>query len=110
MGLRAGLLDRRIRLQRRSAVPDTYGQAVEKWDDIATVWARVEPIAGREPFGQQQFVAKGDVRFTIRFRNDLTPLDRIVYGEREYDVLSVLEVGRGEALQIVAETRAEPVT
>jgi SPP1 family predicted phage head-tail adaptor len=107
MALRAGLLDRRIVLERRSETVDTSGQAVEVYDPIGTVWARVEPLGGREGFGQQQWVAVGDVRFTIRFRDDITPLHRVSYNGQFFDVVSVAEEGRREALLIVARARAE---
>lgn len=107
MTIRAGLLDRRIRLERRIDRVDDVGQVVSDWVLRAEVWARVEPIAGRESYGEQQFVATGDLRFTIRWRDDVTPLERVVYDGRDYDVLSVVETGRREGLVIVAQARAE---
>ena len=107
MTVRAGLLDRRVRLDRRHEETDDSGQSVVRWLPLATVWARVEPLGGREGFGQQQWVATGDLRFTIRWRDDLTPLHRVVHAGRAYDVVSVAEDGRREALLIVARGRAE---
>ena len=107
MALRAGLLDRRVALERRVEVTDDSGQAASHFVAVATVWARVEPLGGREGFGQQQWVASGDVRFTIRWRPDVTPLHRVVHEGREYDVVSVAEDGRREALLIVGRTRTE---
>jgi SPP1 family predicted phage head-tail adaptor len=107
MALRAGLLDRRVALERRIDVTDDSGQAVDHFVRVATVWARVEPLGGREGFGQQQFVATGDLRFTIRWRDDVTPLHRIVHEGVPYDVVSVGDDGRHEALLIVARGRAE---
>ena len=107
MALRAGLLDRRVTLERRVEVVDASGQAVIQWLPLATVWARVEPLGGREGFGQQQFVATGDLRFTIRWRDDVTPLHQVTYGGVPYDVVSVAEDGRREALLIVCRGRTE---
>ena len=107
MTLRAGPLDRRVRLERRFEETDASGQSVVRWLPLATVWARVEPLGGREAFGQQQWVATGDVRFTIRWRDDVTPLHRVVHEGRAYDVVSVAEDGRREALLVVARARAE---
>ena len=91
----------------RIDVTDDSGQAVEHFVRVATVWARVEPLGGREGFGQQQFVATGDLRFTIRWRDDVTPLHRVVHEGVTYDVVSVADEGRHEALLIVARGRAE---
>lgn len=107
MALRAGLLDRRIVLERRSEAVDASGQSVESYDPIGTVWARVEHLGGQEGFGQQQTVATGEVRFTIRWRGDVTPLHRVSYSGIPYDVVSVAEEGRREALLIVARGRTE---
>jgi SPP1 family predicted phage head-tail adaptor len=43
-----GKLDKRIKLQSRSATLDDYGQQIDSWSDVATVWANVKPIGGRE--------------------------------------------------------------
>ncbi len=107
MTLRAGLLDRQVRLERRFEDTDDSGQAVVRWLPLATVWARVEPLGGREGFGQQQFVATGDLRFTIRWRDDVTPLHRVVHEDVPYDVVTVAEDGRREALLIVGRGRTE---
>jgi len=105
--LRAGLLARRVRLERRVEETDDSGQSRERWLPLAEVWARVEPLGGREGFGQQQWVATGDVRFTIRWRADVTPLHRVVYDGQVFDVMTVAEEGRREALLIVGRARAE---
>lgn len=107
MSIRAGLLDRRIRIERRVERVDDSGQVVLDWVKRAEVWARVEPLGGRENFGQDQFVATGDLRFTIRWRSDVTPLERIVYDGREYDIVTVADVGRREALLVVGSARTE---
>jgi SPP1 family predicted phage head-tail adaptor len=105
--VRAGLLDRRVRLERRLEETDNSGQSVPRWLPLAEVWARVEPLGGREGFGQHQFVATGDLRFTIRWRDDVTPLHRVIHDGVAYDVVSVAEDGRREALLIVARGRTE---
>lgn len=107
MPARAGLLDRRVRLERRHEQVDDSGQAVQVWLPLAEVWARVEPLGGREGFGQQQFVATGDLRVTIRWRGDVTPLHRVVHEGRPYDVVSVAEDGRREAILLVVRGRTD---
>lgn len=107
MTVRAGLFDRRVRLERRIEETDPSGQVLVHWTPLAEVWARVEPLGGREGFGQEQWVATGDVRFTVRWRDDVDPLHRVVHEGRAYDVVSVAEDGRREALLIFARGRAE---
>jgi SPP1 family predicted phage head-tail adaptor len=105
--VRSEQLDRRVRLERRIEETDDSGQSLVRWLPLAEVWARAEPLGGREGFGQEQWVASGDVRFTVRWREDVTPLHRVVHEGREYDVVSVAEDGRRQALLIVARARTD---
>lgn len=108
MPIRAGLLRDLVRLERLVQERDEVGQAVQRWALLqpdGEVWARVEPLGGREGFGQQQNVAMGDVRFTIRIRFDLSPLDRVVHRGRAFDIVTTAE--DGDALLIVGKARAE---
>lgn len=107
MALAAGRLNRRITLERREEKVDSHGQNVVSYSPLATVFAAVEPVGGSKGFGQQQFVSTGDLRFTIRWRPDVTPLHRVVYDGVAYDVQSVAEDGKREALLILGRGRAE---
>ncbi|MCA9467679.1 MAG: head-tail adaptor protein, partial [Nitrospira sp.] len=42
-----------------------------------------------------------------RYRADLTPIDRLSYAGRTYDVTGVVEIGRREGLEIYSKARAE---
>jgi len=106
--MNAGRMDRRITLQRKSSSQDSFGQPIETWADISTVWAEVVPVSGNERFVSQQVIAEADTLFKIRYMSGLTPLDRVVYDGRTYDVKGVIEIGRRrEGMQIAAMTRAE---
>lgn len=94
--MRAGKLDRQIVLQRVTEAPDGggYGEPVKTWATLATVWAWLETLTGRESYGAgQERVSWADVRFTIRARADLaiTTKDRVSYGGKTYDILAVQE-------------------
>ncbi|MCK9497108.1 MAG: phage head closure protein [Dehalococcoidia bacterium] len=99
--MRAGRLDRRITLQRFTATQDAYGEPIETWADYVTVWARVEPLRGRERFEAQREHAEVDTRFHLRYRDDLTVEDRITYEGDLYDIEAILETGRHEGLEIL---------
>lgn len=99
--MRAGRLDRRITFQRFASTQDEFGQPIETWSDYATVWARVEPLRGRERFEAQREHAEVDTRFHIRYRADITVLDRIAYEGDLYDIEAVIETGRHQGLEIL---------
>lgn len=71
-------LRHRVLLQRRATGADAAGQALQSWQDVATVWAAVEPIRGAEWFAAGQEQASADVRVTIRHRTDVTSAWRVV--------------------------------
>ena len=86
-----GTLDQRVSLERLSGGFDDLGQPIEAWSVLATVWAAVEPQAGRE------FVAGGaaqtelTTKIRIRWLAGLTSGDRVTHDGRVYDVQSVID-------------------
>jgi len=109
----AGKLDRRIRLESATTTRGLDGHPVRTWSLLREVWAELRPIRGQEGFPAQQFAAKAEVTFRIRYTYGLDPLPnpsedmRIVYEGRSYDIVSVTEIGRREGLDITATARAE---
>lgn len=97
-----GRLDRRITIEQPTASQDAYGEPVESWGALATVWAQVQPLRGEERFEAQQVGAERTVRFRIRYRSDVTEQMRVVYDGDVYDITAVLELGRREGLEILA--------
>jgi SPP1 family predicted phage head-tail adaptor len=118
--MRAGRLDRRIILQRRSSDLTPSGEPVNTWSNIATRWASVGPVRGTEQFAIPQITAKELVEIGIRYSAqtaDLHPGDRVVFPSSAdpaatptavYDILAVHEVGRREGQKIVAERQPVP--
>ena len=106
--MRAGRLDRRITLQRKTQAENSFGEPVEAWVDMATVWAEKLPLRGSTAFAANQRLAEAETKWRIRYRQNLTPLDRIIDDEgRPCDVLGVLEIGRRVGLEIYTKRRAE---
>lgn len=105
--MRAGRLDRKITILERVIEKNSFGEHVASYDSLATVCAEAKPASGSERYVAQQFVAEITHIFTIRYRNDVTPLNRIRFDGRDFDILAVLEIGRREGLAINAKARAE---
>jgi SPP1 family predicted phage head-tail adaptor len=105
--MRAGALDRTITIQRKTLTQDETGAPVESWAVYATVCASKKDLRGSERFASQQVMADADTQFRIRYLSGITPMDRILCEGRTYDVKSVLEFGRREGMDIMAQTRAE---
>jgi SPP1 family predicted phage head-tail adaptor len=60
MPLTAGRLDRRISIESKTVVQDEFGQPVETWAELATVWAHKRDIRANERFRAQQEIALGN--------------------------------------------------
>ena len=89
--MQSGRLNRRVTLQRKTAATDAYGAEVASWTDVATVWAAIEPLTGREFFASRQINAEITTRVVIRYLTGIVPAMRIVHGTRLYDILSVID-------------------
>lgn len=103
--MEAGSLRRRVTIQQRvAAVQDSYGAEAVCWADVATVWAAVEPILGREFVEARQLTAELTTRIRIRYRAGITPAMRVLHGSEVYEVVSVQHV-RSENREIVLMCR-----
>lgn len=91
--MRAGRLRHRVELQRAEDGIDGYGEQTPTWRTLATVWAAIEPLTGREYFLANQNNSEVSGRITLRALPDfrLTPKDRVRYGTRLFDIQSVIE-------------------
>ena len=91
--MKAGELRHRVTLQHATTSQDEYGEAIESWSELDTVWAAVEPMQGREFLEGRRLEQEVTTRIRIRYRDDLQPLVlRATWGSHTYDVVAVLEV------------------
>jgi len=89
----AGRMRHRVSIQQVTETKDTYGATTRTWATIATVWAAIEPIAGREYFYAQQVQSNVSHRVTIRHRAGVTPKMRIMHDSRTFEIESVRNLG-----------------
>ncbi len=103
--LDAGRLRDRITIQTKSVTRDAYGAEVVTWTTLATVWASVETLSGREYLatisgGIPQVRSERLSRVVIRYRPDVRETMQISYGTRTLRIERVLEVERRETLHL----------
>lgn len=100
--MRAGDLRHRVTIQEKQVTKNSYGEEVITWQDVATVWAAVEPLRGREFLEAQRAGAEVTTRIRIRHRDGIRPEMRVVQGNHTYDIKAVLDVGgRGRELHLM---------
>lgn len=101
--MRLGPLRHRVTFEKRKTGRDEFGQPLEGWDVVATLWASVEPISGRELMSAQQVQAEVTHRIRCRYRAGLEASQRIVYDGRPFDIQSVINPREiGASLEILA--------
>ena len=102
MKLAAGDLDQRVTLQHVVVSRSATGAEVQTWQDIATVYASVRPLRGREFFAAGETQAAVDVRVLIRYRDDVTREMRVLHRGKPLDIVSVIDQdSRRESLELM---------
>lgn len=101
--MRAGSLRHRVTLQRQELVFGEFGAPLHNkvWKDVATVWASVEAVNGREFFASQQVQSEVTHKVTIRFLPGVTADMRIVHGGRVFGIVAPLPDNRGTRLVLM---------
>ena len=85
-------LKHRVTVQQNQPTINAFGEETEQWVTIATVWASVEPLKGREFFAAQKENAETTVRITIRYRMGITADMRIKFGNKVFEINAVIDV------------------
>jgi SPP1 family predicted phage head-tail adaptor len=107
----SGVLDRRLTIRRAALAPNAFNEAIETWSDYATVWAKRMDASANESYRAQEVGAEITARFTVRWSSQaatISPVDRVSFGGREYNITAVRDVGRNQWREIDAVARAQP--
>jgi SPP1 family predicted phage head-tail adaptor len=110
----AGRLRHRVTLQQLPAnrTPSPRGQLPSNWATVATFWADVAPLQGRELSNAQQIKATVTHRLTMRWPGSsltITPSMRFTWGSRIFNIVAVLNADeRNRRLDIIAEEQKVP--
>ncbi len=92
-----GALDKRITIQQCVITQDDSGAPVSTWSDVATVWAHVHPLSGRELQIAQSTYAEVShqivIRYLATFANSLAVAAmRVVYSGRYFNIIASIDV------------------
>jgi SPP1 family predicted phage head-tail adaptor len=101
--MQAGKLDRKIVIQESTQGQTAAGEVTNSISTHATVWANVRQVAGREPFRGEREIAQADTIFKIRYLSTVTPKMQISYNGLIYNIISINELGRREAMEIMTQ-------
>lgn len=85
----AGKLKNRITLQELVIVEDGSGGQTRTWKTIQSVWAALRQTGGGESYQNDRLTATANFKATIRYRADISPVNRIVFRGLAYQIRSV---------------------
>jgi SPP1 family predicted phage head-tail adaptor len=85
---------------------DDYGQTLDTWITVATTWAAIEPLRGREYFAARAEHADVTTRIRIRYRDNIDRTMRVRYASTEFEIGHIIhpEFARKE-LQLMCKER-----
>lgn len=86
--INAGELNKLVTLQVPEQIRDSYGEEIITWQNVTTLWAKIQPLTGRELYAAQQLHAESKVKIIIRYRSDMDTTKRLFYGNRYFYILS----------------------
>lgn len=84
-----GSLRSELSLQVATPTPDGLGGHTESWAEIATVFARIEPVSATSVYGPDQMVETVTHRVTLRWRNGVAAGMRFARQGRIFDIVTV---------------------
>ena len=107
--MESGRLRHRVDIEVGVPVQDGSGDPVLTWEPVATVWASVSPIRGREAtFAGEQVLGETDTRIIVRYgpaTEQITPNHRIVHQGAIFNVVQVAHVNLGQrTIEIMAKS------
>lgn len=83
----AGKLRHRIAVAPLQRGRDAIGGVTEEAGAPFYLWAHVEPIGAQERFEGAKFTVRPDIRVLIRYRADIRHRDRVIWRDREYEIV-----------------------
>ena len=79
----------------RRTVTVEHGISQERWETVFSCWCGVEPLSGREFWQAAAINRENEVRFTIRYRKDISAEMRIRLEGIVSDITSILDKKTG---------------
>ena len=100
--IRSGRLRHRVALQQPTTTRNSTGEPIVTWTTVATVWAEVLDLRGREYIASQEAHSEVGTKITIRYRSDLDLTWRAVFGTRLFDIQQIADLkGHNAILELM---------
>lgn len=90
--MRPSVLRRRLTLEEMQRVSDDGGGFVESWAAVATIFANVRPVGGRESVEHDRLAGRITHEVVLRYRAGVVPAMRFRSEARIYEILAATDV------------------
>jgi len=87
-----GQMSHRIQIQRYYEVADAFGELTKTYHELATVWAKITPLTGKERVEALKVQAETTHSILIRYRSDVEPNMRILYDGRYMEITAAINL------------------
>ena len=91
--MRAGPMRQRITIETPTETQAADGSITRTWETFITVWASIEPLAGREYFAAAREQADVSHRIRMRYTEGITHKTRVSFESRIFEIESVINTG-----------------
>ena len=99
--LDAGILNKRIMLQKVVETSDGEGGYTEVWQDVKKCWAQIKPFGAKQVFEYKSLNVKATHRIKVRANIIVEENYRICYKTRTFEVLTVENEDEAEVVKWV---------
>lgn len=88
--MQLGKLNKRISIISTTQVSDGMGGFNETDTTVATIWAAIWPLTGKEQLQSQQTAMEISHRIRIRYRSGMLSSYRLKFGTRYFNIVSII--------------------
>lgn len=107
-----GDLRHKIKLQTKTLSGTHFDSIdfIDEFTDVADVWAAIENVSGEEIFSKINTDEAITHRFYIRYRNDITQENWILYKDERYKIVNITNIAeRNKYLVLEANIKGDDV-
>jgi SPP1 family predicted phage head-tail adaptor len=96
-------MDRVAVILSRTLSQNSYGEQIETFTALDTVWAEKIELSGQELLLAQQLSAETTIKYRIRWRPDVPATCRLLVDEVTYGIQYIAELGRRDRLELTCK-------
>lgn len=88
---RVGAMRERVDVYSQAQTVNSAGEITTTWTNVATIWARMEPVGAAAVALANRDDAQRSYNMTIRYTADVTTNSRVIWRGRKFDVEGIMD-------------------